>query len=302
MSLIFDIKRYAINDGPGIRITLFFKGCPLSCVWCHNPEGISSKKQKLYTAKKCIGCQTCVETCRQHALSLTPNGIVSDDSRCILCGECVEACPTLALEMSGTEYSVDYLMHEIERETTVMDDSKGGVTFSGGEPLLHPQMLLELLQRCGELNIHRAVDTSLYARPEIVQQVMQHCELFLVDLKMMDSERHKHFCGVPNEIIHANLRMVAEHQFDYYIRIPLIEGVNADDTNITSSADFLASLAKKPVVVNLLPYHEIGISKHDKLKTTYNPNHYSLDVPSAEQQQHCIEIFASRGIKAIIGG
>lgn len=302
MALIFDIKRYAINDGPGIRITLFFKGCPLNCVWCHNPEGISSKKQKLYTKKKCIGCQSCVEACQQHALTLTPNGIVSDDSRCILCGACVEACPALAMEMSGKEYPIEELVRQIERETVVMDDSQGGVTFSGGEPLLHYEFLMELLKRCGEKQIHRAVDTSLYARPEIVKEVMEECELFLVDLKMMDSAKHQFYCGVPNELIHSNLRMIAEAGANYWIRIPLVKNVNADEENITRSAQFLASLAKKPAVVNLLPYHEVGISKHDKMGTPYNPQNLPLAAPTEEEQQHCLDIFAAHGIEAKIGG
>jgi pyruvate formate lyase activating enzyme len=123
---VFDIKRYAINDGPGIRITIFMKGCPLSCVWCHNPEGISSRKQKLYTKKKCIGCRTCVEACPEQALTLTPEGIVTDGARCTLCGICAEVCPALAMEISGTEYSAEALMKEIEKEIVFMDRSEGG--------------------------------------------------------------------------------------------------------------------------------------------------------------------------------
>ena len=302
MSLIFDIKRYCINDGPGIRVTLFMKGCPLSCVWCHNPEGIANHKEKLYTKKKCIGCQSCVQICPEHALTLTRDGIVTDHSRCVLCGKCVEECPTLALEMSGTEYSVDYLMEEIRKEIAVMDRSGGGVTFCGGEPLMHPEMLLELLKRCGELDLHRAVDTTLLAPAERVQEVMRNCELFLVDLKVMDSEKHRHFCGVPNELILSNLRMIAELGAEFFIRIPLIEGVNADEENIARSAAFLASLAKKPQIVKLLPYHDIGKNKHEKLGTIYNPNGIPMATPTEEVQQRCVAQFAEQGIKAVIGG
>lgn len=302
MSLIFDIKRYCINDGPGIRVTLFMKGCPLSCVWCHNPEGIANHKEKLYTKKKCIGCQTCVEVCPQHALKLTPDGIVTDPKLCVLCGKCVEECPTLAMEMSGTEYSIDYLMDEIRKEIPVMDQSGGGVTFCGGEPLLHPDMLLEMLKRCGEMDLHRAVDTTLLGHPELVREVMANCELFLVDLKVMDSAKHRKFCGVPNELILSNLRMVAEAGHDFFIRIPLIEGVNADEENIERSAEFLASLPWKRKVVNLLPYHDIGKNKHEKLGTVYNPNNIPLATPTEEVQQRCIAQFAAHGIKAVIGG
>lgn len=300
--LIFDIKRYAINDGPGIRITIFMKGCPLSCVWCHNPEGISCRKQKLYTKKKCIGCQTCVKACPEQALRLTPDGIVTDQARCSVCGICADVCPSLAMEISGTEYSTDALMKEIEKETLFMDRSEGGVTFCGGEPLMHPGPLVDVLRRCGEEGIHRAVDTTLYARPEVVREVMDNCELFLVDLKQMDSEKHRQFCGVPNEPILANLRMIAEAGQDFYLRIPLIEGVNADEENITRSAEFLASLPWKHRTVNLLPYHDIGKGKHDKLGTAYNPKEYAFRTPSDETVRHCHEIFVRYGIETTIGG
>lgn len=300
--LVFDIKRYAINDGPGIRITIFMKGCPLSCVWCHNPEGLSSRKEKLYTKKKCIGCQICVKACPEQALTLTPDGVVTDRTLCTLCGTCAEVCPALAMEISGTKYSTDALMKEIEKETVFMDRSEGGVTFCGGEPLLHPEPLLELLRRCGEQGIHRAVDTTLFARPEVVREVMDNCELFLVDLKQMDSAKHKHFCGVPNEPILANLRMIAEAGHDFYLRIPLIEGVNADEENITRSAEFLASLPWKHRTVNLLLYHDIGKGKHEKLGTIYNPGHCAFATPSDETVERCRGIFANYGIETAIGG
>ncbi len=301
-NLLFDIKRYAINDGPGIRITFFMKGCPLSCVWCHNPEGISVHKQKLYTKKKCIGCRTCVEICPEQALSLTSDGIVSDDSRCVLCGKCVAECPTLALEMSGTSYGYEYLMSEIEKETEVMDTSGGGVTFCGGEPLLQPDFLLEMLRRCGEKDIHRAVDTSLYARPELVKEVAARCELFLVDLKMMDSVRHKNYCGVPNELILSNLRMIADMGCRFWIRIPLIVGVNADEENLIRSADFLASLPWPEKKVDLLLYHDIARNKHEKMGTFYNPQGIDLSAPSEEEKQKAVRIFENRGFTVTLGG
>jgi len=299
--LYFDIKRYSINDGPGIRITIFFKGCPLSCVWCHNPEGISLKKQKMYTKKKCIGCACCVELCPADALNLTSDGIKSNNEKCILCGKCVDACPTMALEMSGTEYTVDYLIQEIEKETIFMDRSEGGVTFCGGEPLIYPKTLLELLQGCGDLGIHRAVDTTLFAKPQTVEKVMQETDLFLVDLKHMDSSKHLYYCGVPNERILSNLTMIAEAGKDYIIRIPLITGVNADAINITETARFLSTLPWKRRMINLLPFHEIANSKHEKMGTVYNPERISMTTPDSDAQQEFIKIFNAFDMEATIG-
>lgn len=301
-SLFFDIKRYSINDGPGIRITLFMKGCPLSCVWCHNPEGISVRKQKMYTRKKCIGCRTCIENCPEQALRLTPEGIITDTNRCSLCGNCVKVCPTKAMEMSGTEYSIDYLMREIEKETVFMDQSGGGVTFCGGEPLMHPGMLLELLKRCGELGIHRAVDTTLYANPQTVKTIFPETDLFLVDLKHMDSSKHQYYCGVSNELILSNIRLVAESGKMMYIRIPLIKGVNADEENIMASAQFLSSLPWQEKVVHLLPYHDIAENKHQKLGTIYNPNRIRMLSPTEEEQQTYAACFKHFGIDVVIGG
>jgi pyruvate formate lyase activating enzyme len=301
-TLFFDIKRYAINDGPGIRITLFLKGCPLSCVWCHNPEGILAGKEKMYTKKKCIGCRTCVEQCPYHAIYPAAEGMKTNKQACRLCGRCAEVCPSKAMEISGTEYSVDYLMGEIEKESIFMDRSGGGVTFCGGEPLMHPGILLELLRRCKCMDIHRAVDTTLYAREEVVAEVMKETDLFLVDLKLMDSGKHRYYCGVPNERILHNLRMVAESGKALLIRIPLIEGVNADEENITRSATYLASLAWERRVVHLLPYHDIAQGKHEKLGSIYNPDRIPLAPPSGEALERCRCIFGQYGIETVVGG
>ncbi|MDR0348840.1 MAG: glycyl-radical enzyme activating protein [Tannerella sp.] len=301
MSLYFDIKRYSIHDGPGIRITIFIKGCPLSCIWCHNPEGISPLKQKMYTKKNCIGCASCIAACPSGALMLTSDGIKSNHEKCTLCGKCAEECPAMALEMSGTEYSIDYLMQEIEKETVFMDRSEGGVTFCGGEPLLYPAVLQELLLRCGASGIHRAVDTALFARAQTVADVMKETDLFLIDLKHMDTRKHQYFCGVPNGRILSNVRMIAEAGKDFIIRIPLIDGVNADKENITETARFLSSLPWRRRIVNLLPYHAVARGKHEKMGTVYNPGKLPMSTPSTDDRQNCIQIFHTFGIEATIG-
>jgi len=208
----------------------------------------------------------------------------------------------MALEMSGTEYTVDYLMQEIEKETIFMDRSEGGVTFCGGEPLLYHDILLQLLKRCGELDIHRVVDTTLFAKEEVVNKIMNETDLFLVDLKHTDTAKHRYYCGVPNERILSNLHFIAKAGKEFIIRIPLIDGVNADEDNITHSAEFLSILPWNRKVVHLLPYHNIAQGKHEKLGTIYNPENIPMSIPSTETQQTCVEIFNKHGIEAIIGG
>ncbi len=298
--LIFDIKKYAINDGPGIRVTLFFKGCPLSCVWCHNPESLSEHAQKMYTASKCIGAVKCIEVCPEGALELSRDGIKTDAEKCTLCGQCALVCPTKAIEMSGKEYTNDELMRIIERETIFFDQSEGGVTFSGGEPLMHHRKLIELLDRCGEKQIHRVVDTTLFATEKVLKEVAKRTELFLVDLKAFDEEIHKKYTGVSNELILKNIALLAENNVDFIIRIPFIKGVNADEETLMKEAAFLGALPWQRREVNLLPYHDIAHGKHQKLGSVYKD--YQLETPDETDIQKAISNFASHGIKVSVGG
>lgn len=299
--MIFDIKRFAINDGPGIRTTVFMKGCPLRCVWCHNPEGISPQPVKLYTKKKCIGCKSCVDICEQGNLALTPDGI-KEVGRCTMCGMCADECPTLALQIAGKEWEMDRLMEVIEKERQVMEDSGGGVTVCGGEPLMHPDYLCSLLEELKRRGLHRTVDTTLYASEQTIDRVLPLADLFLVDLKHMDSEKHKRYTQVPNEPILRNIRRISEAGARFWIRIPVIVGVNADDANIEASAAFLASLPTPPEVVNLLAYHDIGMGKHARMGTEYNPEQLTMEAPDDALLQHVQEMLESKGLTVKIGG
>lgn len=300
MSYIFDIKRYSINDGPGIRLTVFFKGCPLSCTWCHNPEGIDKGQNKLYNRQKCLNCLTCVDTCPQTALAMIYDDISTDTSLCTGCGKCAESCPTKALEMSGKEMSTNEIMKIIEHEIIIFDQSRGGVTFCGGEPLYNKEALIELLDRCRKLSIHTTLDTSLHANPELVKEVAQKCDLLLIDIKHMDSGLHFKYTGVKNELILSNIKMVAKMGIPYIIRIPLIEGVNADEKNMTETACFISSLPGKMPKVEFLPYHDIAKGKHTKLGSVYNPDNVPMEKPSKEVIGRCVKTFKTAGIEAIV--
>ena len=301
-ALIFDIKRYAINDGPGIRTTIFMKGCPLRCVWCHNPESWTPQAQVLYKKSKCIGCQTCVNVCPQQLLRLTPDGIVMEHP-CAVCHLCTEECPTTALEMCGKAWTMEALMAEIEKERAVMEDSGGGVTLCGGEPLMHHAYTLELLKELGRRGFHRTVDTSLYAPQEVVAEVVQECELILADLKIMDSDNHRLYTGVPNDLILQNIRYLADNGHSFLIRIPLIEGINADEQNMDATGRFLASL-RTSVTVHLLPYHDVGKDKHRRMlpPSVYNPHNYLMSSPTDETLDRCRQLLETKGLNVIIGG
>lgn len=240
-----------------------------------------------------------MEECPENALTLTEDGIVTDNDLCTLCGLCAEVCPTLAIEMSGKEYSVDELMGVIRKEVRTIDESGGGVTISGGEPMMQSGFLIELLEAIGKEGLHRAVDTTGHTSTQRLLDVAKHTDLFLYDLKSMDPEIHKEFTGVSNDKILENLRILSSSGANINIRIPLIEGVNADEKNIRATAEYLASL-DQPVTVSLLPYHDIARVKHEKLGQTTDQSDFAE--PSNEQVARAIDIFKEFNITASIGG
>jgi len=254
----------------------------------------------MYAKNKCIGCSSCVDTCPENALVLTAEGIRTDFSKCTLCGQCAVVCPTKAMEMSGREYSEEEVMSVIRKETAIMDSSGGGVTFSGGEPLAYPKELKKLLVKCGVEGIHRAVDTSGYAKKSVIDDILPHTDLFLYDLKHLDADIHRKWVGADNEQILENLRFIAESDKAYHIRIPLIEGVNAKDENIIATIDFMKSLKRAPDRVGLLPYHNIATNKYDKLGRVYDDE--GLSAPTEERQLEILNTFTENGFNAVIGG
>lgn len=254
----------------------------------------------MYSPVKCIRCGTCVEACPENAITLTNTGTYTDPDLCVLCGKCTEVCPTKAIEMSGKVMSVNEIMEIIEKERTFFDQSGGGVTFSGGEPLVHAKMLIELLDECGKNGIHRALDTAGNVSAKILLEVAKRTDLFLYDLKTMDTAVHRRWTNAGNERILHNLQALAGTGAKIIIRIPLVGGVNDTDENIEETAKFVAALAGEKKEVNLLPYHNIAQYKYMKLGKA--GDFEILKEPAAESVERAVAKFVEFGIRVSIGG
>ena len=277
--IIFNIQRYSIHDGPGIRTTVFLKGCPLHCWWCQNPESQLNGQEMVFWGDKCIGCGVCSTICPSGAIQIQKGIPVTEKEKCILCGKCVEKCPALAREIIGKKLSIEEVIKEVEKDLVFYEESGGGVTFSGGEPMGQFEFLEGLLNGCREKKIHTAVDTSGHISWRCLKKISPKVDLFLYDLKIMDSKKHQEYTGVSNEIILENLKKLSSVHNNIFIRFPVIPGINDDSQNIKETGEFLSSL--KIAQVNLLPYHYIGIDKYRRLGRTY---HLAATQPPSEEK------------------
>ncbi len=282
--ILFDIRRYSIHDGPGIRTAVFFKGCPLSCRWCHNPEGISFVPELIFRRARCVLCDDCLDVCPNEAIHRTADNIFVGRSLCKASGNCAVACPAEALEIVGREMTVEQVLAEIERDRTFYEQSGGGVTFTGGEPLAQPRFLLDLLSACRSRGLHTALDTSGFAPWPSLDEVRPLVDLFLYDLKMMDESRHREWTGVSNADILSNMRRLSEAGHKMIVRIPVIPGVNDDEENLRATGEFLASLPNIPSV-ELLAYHNIAGAKYAGLGREYGME--DVRPPDAEHMKRC---------------
>lgn len=297
--IVFDIKKFSIHDGPGIRTTVFFKGCPLSCWWCHNPEGQAPKPELVFRESRCIRCGACLEVCDQGAISWDGDVVSTDGEKCALCGACVEVCYAEAREMVGQEMTVAQVMAEIERDVPFYDESGGGVTFSGGEPLLQQGFLLALLRACNEKEIHTALDTCGFATWETLDSIRKHVDLFLYDLKLMDEAKHRKFIGVSNELILKNLQMLSKRGYNICLRVPIIPGINDDAENIRQIGTFAAALPRLNQV-DILPYHRAAAEKYDRLNKVYGLP--ETRPPSDERMAEITQILRGFGLQVKTGG
>jgi pyruvate formate lyase activating enzyme len=297
--LIFSIERYALEDGPGIRTLLFLKGCPLHCLWCANPESQAYAPQILYFQNKCASCGRCIEECPQDAIFVDDTfGLITDPDRCTLCSKCIDVCFYGARELSGREMEVHEVMEIVERDKMFYEFTGGGVTISGGEPLLQSKFVNELTSRCKEKGIHTAVETTLYGDPEIVKRTLEFIDLIFVDIKHIDSELHFKYTGVRNERILSNIRMVDELGKTLIIRIPFIPGVNSDDNTQREIYTWVSQL-KNLTCVEVLPYHRLGMTKYKGLSRYYEME--DLEPVQKQSLSYLKEIGAECGVTVRIG-
>ena len=297
--IVFDIRKYSIHDGPGIRTAVFFKGCPLSCWWCHNPESQSAAVEMIFRESRCIACQACLAACEQGAITWNGNGPVTDSEKCRRCGACAAVCYAEARQQVGRELTVEHVMAEIERDIAFYDESGGGVTMSGGEPLLQRDFLSALLQACREKEIHTALDTSGFAAWETIERIRGYVDLFLYDLKLIDDARHRQFTGVSNAPILRNLQALSQRGHAIRLRVPVIPGINADDESVRQIGAFAAALPHLNGV-DLLPYHRIGIDKYIRTNRVYKL--FETRSPSDEQMAEIVHTLNSFGLSVRIGG
>lgn len=293
-----NIQKFSVHDGPGIRTTVFLKGCPLKCWWCHNPESQNLSHEILFFEERCTKCCVCIKRCPTKAIELKDNYLIMNKNKCDLCGKCSDFCPSNAREYVGKDFTVKELMKEIIKDEAFYDESNGGVTFSGGEPLIYADFLKEVLQGCKTRGIHTAVDTCGYASWESFDKILDKVDLFLYDLKMMNNERHKKYMGVGNKLILENLKKLSDSGCNIFVRMPIIAGINDDDENINESIDFISNL--NILQVNLLPFHKMGMDKYKKLNLEYKLS--GMEKPSDERMAEIADKLRKVGLKVKIGG
>lgn len=226
--LTFNLQQFSTEDGPGIRTTVFMKGCPLCCVWCHNPEGLRASPDLMWYDVRCIGARECLRVCPENALTLTSQGMRVDRARCNVCGKCVEACPAAALEVIGKQWNAEELLGELLKDRVFYETSGGGITFSGGEPMMQVDFLCQVLPRCKDARLHVALDTCGAVAWERYARALPFVDLVLLDLKIMDTARHRAATGIVNDNILENARRIAAAGKPMWIRTPVIPGYTDD--------------------------------------------------------------------------
>jgi len=288
--ITFNIQRFSTEDGPGIRTTVFLKGCPLRCAWCHNPEGLSPRPELMWYDVRCIGARDCLSACPEEALELTPDGMRIDRERCTACGDCAEACPAGALEVIGQEWTPGELFAEVEKDLIFYETSGGGVTLSGGEPMRQADFVLALARLCHEAGIHIALDTCGAASWERYERVLPLVDLVLYDLKVFDGEQHRASTGVDNCSILENGRRIAAASVPMWIRTPIIPGYTAEENNIAALGDFIAGELPTVKRWDLLAYTNLGQPKYHRLDRVYGLEGVPLLTTAEMETLHTVAV------------
>ena len=270
--------RFAVHDGPGIRTAVFFKGCPLRCLWCHNPESQTFAPEMLFSATRCRVCGACADVCPHQAIVRNQDHMETTGN-CAKCGVCADACAAEARTLAGREMTVAEILAEIDRDTVFYDDSGGGVTFTGGEPLAQPAALEALLHACRERRIHSAIETCGAAARETVLRICGLADLVLYDVKAVDAERHREYTGALNGAILENLASLAAAHPNVIVRVPLVTGVNDHAEDVRALCQLLVKLPVRRV--DLLPYHAAGTEKYRRLGREYRLAHTPSPTPAA---------------------
>ena len=288
---VFNIQKFSVNDGPGIRTTVFLKGCPLRCVWCHNPESKLAKPEIMYSPTKCIGCRACEAVCPKKCHIFSEDKHIFDREKCIGCGECVKVCYTDALSLAGEIKTVDEVIAEVMKDKVFYDNSGGGMTLSGGEPMMQFEFTLALLKAAKEKGLHTCMETCGFAKAEAFKEVAPYVDIFLFDYKITDSDTHKKYTGVDNELILNNLHILDEMGCNTVLRCPIIPDINDNDEHLCAIAELGNSL-KNVLEINIEPYHPLGKDKATMLGREYPLAH--LTFPSEESVKYWIDTVAAK--------
>lgn len=294
--IVFNIQKFSVNDGPGIRTTVFLKGCPLSCIWCHNPESKKAFPELMYSADKCVMCGKCANVCPKNVHLFKNNVHIVKRENCIACGKCEEECLYEALEIAGKEKSVEEVIDEVMKDKVFYETSNGGITLSGGEPLLQYDFSLEILKRAKQEGLHTAMETCGYTSEEKIREIASYVDLFLFDYKITDAELHKKYTGVSNERIIRNLRLLNDIGKQIVLRCPIIPGINDTDEHFSGIAN-MANELDCVSEINIEPYHPLGKSKAEKLDVEYELS--DLKFTEEEQTQSWIKAVSQKTFKPV---
>jgi pyruvate formate lyase activating enzyme len=298
--LVYDLQRFAIHDGPGIRTLVYMKGCPLKCLWCSSPQTQKAKPEILHNELNCKKCGGCIDVCPVHVITISDeDGIIIDRELCSDCGECVEFCPNQALKLIGYHTTFEELFQDINKDSPFYRRSNGGVTVGGGEPSMQLDFVIAFLKRCKQNYINTAIETCGYVKWDNMEKLLKYVDLVYLDIKHMDPKVHKELTGVSNELILENAKKISMIN-PMIIRIPVIPGCNDSDDNITATARFAFDLGENLKRIELLPYHKFGTQTYSQLGEDYKLT--DVEPPSDDHMTRLKEIIESCRVKAQIGG